>query len=129
MHVLRSTPCATLAAILGLGLSFAMADQARVLKHHKDNIYQFDVTADGQWIATVSGDNTAAIWDLQTGEVKHSLPHGGPVYTADFSPNGQRLATGSGDGATCVSDGTSAGGDCNNDGLSAASCTSDGLGV
>ena len=38
--------------------------ELRILKHHEDNIYLIDFTADGRSMATASGDNTAAIWDL-----------------------------------------------------------------
>ncbi|KAH8204381.1 hypothetical protein TruAng_001432 [Truncatella angustata] len=46
-------------------------------------------------LATGSGDNTARIWDCDTGTPKYTLSHTGWVLSVSWSPDGSRLATGS----------------------------------
>ena len=58
---------------------------------------------DGAWIATVSGDGTARLWDAQTGAPRFTLEgHSAPVNAADWSPDSGRLVTGSMDGTARV---------------------------
>ena len=80
----------------------ALSDGSQILEQHEDNVYLIDFTADGRTMATASGDNTAAIWDLSSGKPKFILPHDGPVYAAIFSPDRTLLATGSGDGQVAI---------------------------
>src|ERR1700678_2494864 len=45
-----------------------------------------------------SGDNTARIWDAETGNaVGEAMTHGGVVKSASFSPDGKRVVTASED--------------------------------
>ncbi|KAL8388877.1 hypothetical protein RB595_008993 [Gaeumannomyces hyphopodioides] len=45
-------------------------------------------------LATGSGDNSARVWDAETGTPKHTLKgHTGWVLAVSWSPDGQRLAT------------------------------------
>lgn len=48
---------------------------------------------DGTWIATVSRDKTARIWDAASGQQLQEIPHEGEVFNVAFSPDGTRLAT------------------------------------
>jgi WD40 repeat protein len=60
---------------------------------------------DSKHIAIGSGDNTARIWDLQTGKqllIIHG--HTGPVWSIAYSPDGKRLATGSWDNTAALWD-------------------------
>jgi WD40 repeat protein len=51
---------------------------------------------DGQRIVTASADNTARIWDVDTGQPLRVLSgHTGPVRSVAFSPNGRRIVTAS----------------------------------
>ncbi|MBK7939914.1 MAG: hypothetical protein IPJ82_23790 [Lewinellaceae bacterium] len=53
---------------------------------------------DGKYLATGSEDNTAKIWDLQTGKSTLALEgHRNSVFSDAFSPDGKLLATGSAD--------------------------------
>ncbi|KAH8743408.1 WD40-repeat-containing domain protein [Diaporthe sp. PMI_573] len=55
-------------------------------------------SADGQRLASGSGDNTVKVWDAATGAYMQTLEgHGLPVTSAAFSADGQRLASGSHD--------------------------------
>ena len=52
----------------------------------------------GSLLATGSGDNTARIWDTDTGTPRHKLVgHTNHVLVVSWSPDGERLATGSKD--------------------------------
>ena len=55
-------------------------------------------SADGQRIVTASHDNTAQVWDAESGRpVGEPLRHEGWVSAASFSPDGQRIVTASRD--------------------------------
>ena len=53
---------------------------------------------DGSRIVTASQDNTAKVWDANTGAELLTLKgHTNWVYSASFSPDGLRIVTGSDD--------------------------------
>ncbi|HQZ68044.1 MAG TPA: serine/threonine-protein kinase, partial [Planctomycetaceae bacterium] len=53
---------------------------------------------DGTRVVTGSGDNTARLWEAQTGApVGAVMKHEGIVWSVAFSPDGTRVVTGSGD--------------------------------
>jgi WD40 repeat protein/class 3 adenylate cyclase len=79
------------------------------LEGHGSDVWDVDWSPDGRWIATSSFDNTVRIWDAQTGEVRFTLFHDGPVTQADWSPDSTRLVTGS--SAATVWEVTEAGGE------------------
>jgi WD40 repeat protein len=67
--------------------------------------YVFSVAwrPDGKRLATGSDDNTAKVWDAETGEEFLSLSgHHDWVVSVAWSPDGKRLATGSSDGTVRV---------------------------
>ncbi|KAI1264272.1 soluble quino protein glucose/sorbosone dehydrogenase [Xylariaceae sp. FL1019] len=49
--------------------------------------------ATGALLATGSGDNTARIWNTETGTPKHTLPHSKWVLAVSWDPTGKHLAT------------------------------------
>ncbi|NCR87645.1 MAG: hypothetical protein GPI90_25065, partial [Microcystis aeruginosa K13-05] len=58
---------------------------------------------DGKRIVTASWDNTARVWDAETGREIASLNgHQKAVITAAFSPDGKRIVTASSDGTVRV---------------------------
>src|SRR5208283_2121137 len=51
---------------------------------------------DGKRVVTASWDNTARVWDADSGTTLASLQgHNGPVTSAAFSPDGKRVVTAS----------------------------------
>ena len=60
---------------------------------------------DGKRLATGSEDNTAKVWDAETGKELLTLSgHTWSVSSVSWAPDGERLATGSGDGTAKVWD-------------------------
>ncbi|WP_433203718.1 Hsp70 family protein [Dactylosporangium sp. CS-047395] len=53
------------------------------------------VSPDGRLLAAGSDDRKVRVWDLSTGQVRHTLTdHDGPVRAVAFSPDGTLLASG-----------------------------------
>jgi len=69
----------------------------RTLRGHSDLVYSAAYSADGTRIVTASVDNTARVWDAQTGEQLAILPHESDVNSARFSPDGLQIVTASKD--------------------------------
>jgi WD40 repeat protein len=60
---------------------------------HSDWVRSVAVSADGELLATASGDKTARVWDLTTGEELYTLDQlSVAAEDIDFSPDGQLLA-------------------------------------
>jgi WD40 repeat protein len=58
-------------------------------------VWDVAVSPDGGQVASASGDHTARVWDIETGEVLHLLErHRGWVYTVGYTPDGTRLVSG-----------------------------------
>jgi WD40 repeat protein len=68
------------------------------LSGHSDRVSDVAWSPDGKRLATGSEDNTAKVWDTETGkEVLTLSGHSSYVLSVAWSPDGKRLATGSGD--------------------------------
>jgi dipeptidyl aminopeptidase/acylaminoacyl peptidase len=72
---------------------------------HNSGVNSAQFSPDGKRVVTASEDNTARVWDAQTGQalVGH-LKHNGEVISAQFSPDGKRIVTASQDGTARVWD-------------------------
>jgi WD40 repeat protein/tRNA A-37 threonylcarbamoyl transferase component Bud32 len=55
-----------------------------------------EFSPDGRRVVSISRDNTARIWNVETGELVHRLEHGFPVYHTSFSRDSRRLLTAGG---------------------------------
>jgi len=65
----------------------------QVFTGHTDTIRQVAFSPDGFLLASASDDDTAIIWNTQTGEKVHILKHDDFVDSVVFSPDGLYLAT------------------------------------
>ena len=67
-----------------------------VLQGHTDYVSSVSFSVDGGRIVTGSADQTARLWDANTGKLLRILSgHSGEVASASFSPDGSRIVTGS----------------------------------
>ena len=72
---------------------------------HGDGLYTVEYSPDGTEILTSSKDNTARLWNAQTGQpIGAPMRHTADVLKAIFSPDGKRVATASNDGTARVWD-------------------------
>jgi WD40 repeat protein len=78
-----------------------LSSQVRVtLRGHSYSVYGVAFSPDGKRLATASGDQTAKVWDAESGKELLTLRgHSGRVFGVVFSPDGKRLATTSADTA------------------------------
>src|SRR5215469_4907953 len=72
--------------------------QPLTLRGHSDIVRSVAFSPDGKRLATASRDQTAKVWDAESGKELLTLRgHSGFVNGVVFSPDGKRLATASGD--------------------------------
>jgi WD40 repeat protein len=65
---------------------------------HNDKVVHAAFSPDGQRVVTASWDQTARVWDVQSGQpVTPPLKHNGEVQHAAFSPDGRRVISASWD--------------------------------
>jgi WD40 repeat protein/serine/threonine protein kinase len=70
----------------------------QTLAGHAGEVHCVACSPDGKRIVTGNSDNSAKIWDSQTGEELFTLPgHNGIVKSVAFSSDGHRIVTGSTD--------------------------------
>jgi dipeptidyl aminopeptidase/acylaminoacyl peptidase len=71
------------------------AAQLATLTGHGDVVNEARFSPDGKLIVTASDDNTARVWDAETGRLRATLTHAAAVNEASFSPDGKRIVTAS----------------------------------
>ena len=76
----------------------------KVLSGHSNWINSASFSPDGTKVATASDDNTAIIWDVETGQVLRNLRHSDKVNSASFSPDGTKIVTAAYDSTAIIWD-------------------------
>jgi len=77
-------------------------DRVRMLTGHTDAVLSVTYSRDGKRLLTTSYDNTARLWDLETGQSREFAGHDWWVWSAAFSPDEKRIVTASQDGSAIV---------------------------
>jgi WD40 repeat protein len=89
---IRTTQSKTASAITG--------DQAKLVVQlgHSDWVLSVCFSADNKYVVTGSRDQSARLWELETGkEIRSFMGHSAPVYAVAISTDGKYVLTGSGD--------------------------------
>ena len=77
----------------------------RALKGHDEAVCSAAFSPDGKRVVTASEDNTARVWDAETGAELAALKgHADVVNSAAFSPDGKRVVTASSDNTARIWD-------------------------
>ena len=70
----------------------------RTFSGHLSSIFSVAFSSDLNYVLTGSGDYTARLWDINTGEqLRNFSGHRSEVYSVAFSPDGKFVLTGSND--------------------------------
>jgi WD40 repeat protein len=81
----------------------ASLDSYHTLDGHTNLISSIAFTPDGRWVVTGSGDGTARVWSVTTGDPAATLlGHDDWVSAAAIDPDGRRIVTASDDGTARV---------------------------
>jgi WD40 repeat protein len=65
---------------------------------HGSSVNSVAFSPDGQTLTSACNDMTVKLWNVATGELRHTLTgHTNRVYAVSFSPDGRTLASGAWD--------------------------------
>jgi WD40 repeat protein/energy-coupling factor transporter ATP-binding protein EcfA2 len=82
------------------GLVRVRGAASTVLRGHADTVWDLDFDEDGRLLASASGDRSARVWELATGQTIATLgPHPSVAVSARFTDRGRLLLTAERDGA------------------------------
>ena len=86
----------------------ARSVQSRLAEHARfasisDRMWSAAFSPDSRQIVTTD-DKGARVWDAQTSQLLHTLPHGDTVYQAAYSSDGKHIVTAGGDDAVRIWD-------------------------
>lgn len=81
-----------------------MTSKQEMAFHPHGVVASASFSPDGKWLVTGSWDNSAKIWNTQTGQAEKKLEqkHQGYVNTVKYSPNGKHILTSSEDGTSKI---------------------------
>jgi len=92
--------------IAGLSETPAPAEESAQLMvqlGHSGGVYSVAFSPDGRYVVTSSMDNTAVLWDVQTGwELRRFVGHTQQVRSVAFSPDGRTVLTGGWDNSARI---------------------------
>jgi WD40 repeat protein len=72
----------------------------QILRGHSGTVWGLDFDADGRLLASASGDHTARVWELATGDaIAVMRPQPSVVFSSTFTDDGRLLLTSGRDGA------------------------------
>ena len=75
----------------------------RTQKGHHSHVNSAAYSQDGRSIITASGDNTAKIWNTESGECIHTLEgHGSEVNKASYNTDGEHIVSVSSSGSITI---------------------------
>jgi WD40 repeat protein len=83
--------------------------ELHVLKGHKDSVQCLRFSPDGSLLVSGAADSSARIWNVLTGQLKHTIEADDDIHSIDFSEDGAILALGAANGVVYlvnVSNGT-----------------------
>jgi WD40 repeat protein/serine/threonine protein kinase len=95
-RVLRRSPSNDVAAVMVLNWLDYVGMPVEVCPplRHSEAVHSATFSPDGRLVVTASADETARVWNVQTGQpVGPALQHEGPVYYATCSPDGAWVVT------------------------------------
>jgi sugar lactone lactonase YvrE len=96
----KESPAGNQAILNGLEL---LSHHIAYIKHD-GSINAVTFSPDGKYLATASSDNTARIWDVETGKQLTRMEYDGSIDAVTFSPDGKYLATASSDNTARIWD-------------------------
>ncbi len=67
----------------------------RMMQGHTSGVVSVSFSPDGKRIISSSWDNTARLWDAESGKQQLKVEHEAEVHAVQFSPEGKLFATGS----------------------------------
>lgn len=87
------------------GISFSQNAKLGLPLGHTNIVNSVNYSPDGKSIVTASRDNTAKIWDIESGNLLHNLEdHTSFVVYANWSPDGSKIASASWDNTAKIWD-------------------------
>jgi len=69
--------------------------EKQLLRGHQEDIWQLILSPDKKNLASASADGTLKLWEISTGNLKHSLQHDDQVWEIAFNSTGSQLLSAS----------------------------------